>query len=262
MSFEARFGAGSTFSGILEVLKAHISEGTFVCTEEGMSLASMDSSHISLVKLHIPASDFVSYVCKKPICFGVSLVFMAKIIKFISSKTHEIMMTMQQEGADELHIRSVDKETDQEAQHYQLKLMDIINSEFSIPPRGVSLNVRIPSNDLKKILSNLEMIGDVVHIYIDETRVTFSSKGSEANGEETLRGGSEQCVIKTQAGEKFSERYAGMQLRNFSKAAAFSDFVIIKASSENPLILTFRIFDHGRLQFYLAPLMDEKEETQ
>lgn len=257
MSFVAKFVSGNTFSSILEVLRGHIGEGNFLCTPDGMSFSSMDATHISLVKMSIPSGDFVKYECAKSITFGVSLVSLSKIVKAISSTGVEITMTMQ-EGEDNVTIIATAEGTEREITRYAVNLMAIANEEYTIPPRGTMLSAMLLSSDLKTILSNLEAIGDTVTIHLNEAGVKLSSVGSLGRGEHNLYADNGGCKMSVGKGEEFKDRYSAFQLRNFSKAAAFSSHVIMKVSSENPLILTFKIFVNGRLQFYLAPLLEEQ----
>lgn len=259
MSFIARFAQGNTFSSIIDVLKGHISEGNFVCTTDGMSFSSMDATHISLVKMNIPSTDFVRYECKQDIHFGVSLVNLAKLVKSASSAGVEITLKMNM-GDDAITVISCLEGTDQEITRYCLNLMDIANEEYNIPPRGSMLSAMMLSSDLKSILNNLETIGDTVSIRLNEFGVQLSSSGELGKGEHNLYVANGGCKMKVESGAQFIDRYSACQLRNFSKAAAFSSHVIIKVSPESPLILTFKIFENGRLQFYLAPLLEEQTQ--
>lgn len=71
--FEARLVQGSILKKVLEALKDLITEACWDVSSSGISLQSMDSSHVSLVQLTLRHDGFDSYRCDRNLAMGVNL---------------------------------------------------------------------------------------------------------------------------------------------------------------------------------------------
>lgn len=59
--FEAKLADGSLLKKILEAIKDLVNEATWECSDAGVSLQAMDSSHVSLVSLLLRCDAFETY---------------------------------------------------------------------------------------------------------------------------------------------------------------------------------------------------------
>lgn len=64
---------GSILKKLLEALKDLITEACWDVSSTGISLQSMDSSHVSLVQLTLRHDGFDSYRCDRNLAMGVNL---------------------------------------------------------------------------------------------------------------------------------------------------------------------------------------------
>ena len=71
--FEARLVQGSLLKKVLEALKDLIETASWDCSSTGMSLQSMDSSHVSLVQLEMRKDGFDTYRCDRNMAMGVTI---------------------------------------------------------------------------------------------------------------------------------------------------------------------------------------------
>ena len=71
--FEARLTQGTLLKKVLEAVKDLLTEATWDCNENGMSLQAMDSSHVSLVSLTLNADGFEPYRCDRNCSLGINL---------------------------------------------------------------------------------------------------------------------------------------------------------------------------------------------
>lgn len=71
--FEARLVQGSILKKVLEALKDLITEACWDVSSSGISLQSMDSSHVSLVQLTLRADGFEKFRCDRNLAMGVNL---------------------------------------------------------------------------------------------------------------------------------------------------------------------------------------------
>ncbi len=66
---------------LLDAVKDLVNDVNFDCTESGISMQAMDSSHVSLIALLLRASGFEHYRCDRAINLGLSITNLSKIIK-------------------------------------------------------------------------------------------------------------------------------------------------------------------------------------
>lgn len=71
--FEARLIQGSILKKVLDALKDLITEASWDVSSHGISLQSMDSSHVSLVQLTLRKDGFEEYRCDRNLAMGVNL---------------------------------------------------------------------------------------------------------------------------------------------------------------------------------------------
>jgi len=65
--FEAKLTQGSTLKKMLDAIKDLVNEASWDCSQEGMSLQAMDTSHVSLVAVLLKAQGFEKYRCDRSV---------------------------------------------------------------------------------------------------------------------------------------------------------------------------------------------------
>jgi hypothetical protein len=84
--FEAVLTEGKTFKHIIEAIKDLVGDCNLDCSEEDISIQSMDSAHVSLVAVRLGSEAFSSYRCDRPNSLGISTNSMDKILKMLGDK--------------------------------------------------------------------------------------------------------------------------------------------------------------------------------
>merc|ERR1712136_691069 len=74
--FEAKIAQASLLKKVLDSVNSLIEEGTWDCSESGMSLQAMDSSHVSLCSLMLKTDSFEEFRCDRNISMGLNMVTM------------------------------------------------------------------------------------------------------------------------------------------------------------------------------------------
>lgn len=70
--FEARLVSSVTLKKVLEAIKDLLTEASFDCSDEGIQLQAMDSSHVSLVSLMLKSDGFDKYRCDRNLTMGMN----------------------------------------------------------------------------------------------------------------------------------------------------------------------------------------------
>ena len=124
--FEARLTEGKTMKQVIDAIKDLIADCNLDCSEEEISIQSMDSAHVSLVSVRLGAQAFDHYRCDRPNSLGINTANMAKIFKML---TNDDMVTFKAEDdADALTMLFEGGKTDTIADFGKLMLL----SEVSI----------------------------------------------------------------------------------------------------------------------------------
>lgn len=78
---EAQLATAALFKKIVDSIKDVVPEINFDCSDSGISVQAMDSSHVALTALKIPVSGFGHYRCDRSHNFGVSLTSLSKLLR-------------------------------------------------------------------------------------------------------------------------------------------------------------------------------------
>lgn len=72
--FEAKLDKGVVLKKILDAVKDLVTEASWECTTNGMSLQAMDTSHVSLVTVNLQSEAFKKFRCDRNVVLGMNLV--------------------------------------------------------------------------------------------------------------------------------------------------------------------------------------------
>jgi proliferating cell nuclear antigen len=100
--FEAQLNDGKILKQIIEAIKDLVTDCNLDCSDEEMTIQSMDSAHVSLVAVRLASGAFEHYRCDRPNTLGINTSSMSKIFKMLNN---DGMVTLKAEdNADTLSI--------------------------------------------------------------------------------------------------------------------------------------------------------------
>ncbi|NXL65086.1 PCNA protein, partial [Chordeiles acutipennis] len=249
--FEARLVQGSVLKRVLEALKDLITEACWDLGSGGISLQSMDSSHVSLVQLTLRSEGFDTYRCDRNIAMGQGKKTAKCKFGMITSPKHLV----------NLCFISLDQE---KVSDYEMKLMDLDVEQLGIPEQEYSCVVKMPSAEFARICRDLSHIGDAVVISCAKDGVKFSANGELGNGNiklsQTSNVDKEEEAVTIEMNEPVQLTFALRYLNFFTKATPLSPTVTLSMSADVPLVVEYKIADMGHLKYYLAPKIEDQQE--
>jgi len=261
--FEARLLEGANLKRMMEAIKDLVTEANFDCTSAGISLQAMDSNHVSLVALFLKAEGFEHYRADRNISLGINLASMSKILKCSGS---DDIITLKAEDSGDSVTFMFESPKQTRISHFSLKLMDIDSEHLGIPSTEYKCVVKMPSAEFQRIVREITIIGDTVKIGVNKDGVRFSVSGDLGTGSIVCKQNQasdeeeeESVTIKLE--EEVSLTFALRYLNFFAKATPLSKTVSLKMSPDVPLVVEYEMEDQGHIRFYLAPKIDEEEET-
>ncbi|NWI99549.1 PCNA protein, partial [Crypturellus undulatus] len=248
--FEARLVQGSVLKRVLEALKDLITEACWDLGSGGISLQSMDSSHVSLVQLTLRSEGFDTYRCDRNIAMGCA-------------GNEDIITLRAEDNADTLAL-VFEAPNQEKVSDYEMKLMDLDVEQLGIPEQEYSCVVKMPSAEFARICRDLSHIGDAVVISCAKDGVKFSANGELGNGNiklsQTSNVDKEEEAVTIEMNEPVQLTFALRYLNFFTKATPLSPTVTLSMSADVPLVVEYKIADMGHLKYYLAPKIEDQQE--
>merc|ERR1719436_1287106 len=231
----------------------------FDCSEKGLQVQSMDSSHVALVSLLLRESAFSEFKCDRPTSLGMNVDSLGKILKMCGQS--DSLKIRHQNEADMVSFQ-LDGGDDDRISDFELKLMQIESEHMEIPEQQYKVVARMPSSELQKICRDLKEFGETMQVKATKEGITFSVQGDLGVGNVMLKPREsekpEDKVILT-VHENVTATFALRYLVNFAKAAPLCGQVEIGLGPDAPLLVKYDVErpENGHLQFYLAPKIDE-----
>lgn len=254
--FEAHLSKAVIFRKVIESMLNLVQEVNILADSKGISIDAMDSSHVSLVFLHLNEGGFESFRCDKSFNLGINLGDLSKILKM--SGAEDSITLKASEELSYLTILLENKEQSREVE-FQLNLLNIETDSLSVPETNYGCVIDMSSLELQRIFKDLGSVSEVVNIDVKSNYATFLFTGKSGNGKIKLgsnEAGEQSLYIKCE--EEYNGSYGIQYLNNFLKASSLSNRVQVNLSKDYPLLIEFDIENMGSLKFYLAPKMDDE----
>ena len=257
MSFSLKLENSRILKGIVETLASIIDETEFKVTPKEFTISAMDPSRICLLKLSIKKDDFDEYDCSQDSKVGLNLDDLDKILKRSTSndaveisfneKEQKIKIKMQREGASRTRT-------------FSLALLDIDIEEI---PMDNLLKIEYPSkwvmepDFLVEAIKDAEIYSEILNINANEGKgLIFSSSGQIGEMEYDLN---EEDLIESDLQGSSSGAYSLTFLKAILKIASITEKLEIALKTDHPLKMNFDLLEGGKLNYFLAPRVEEEE---
>jgi len=212
-----------------------------VFDEDGVSISSMDSSHVSLIAVKFASEYFQEYTIKATTAIGIKVSNLVKVLKCIEGEN--ILFEC---SDDEFFVMSSNDK-------YALKTIDLDSEEMDIPDLEVDVEITADSSVLQKYIKNIASFGDVIEFKTVDNELTMRTSGDIGTAEMRV----DQPIKIT---GKLSASFASRYLVTFTRAANISKKTIVKISNEYPIIFEYEFANNSFIKFYLAPKITDEDE--
>jgi proliferating cell nuclear antigen len=253
--FVARTQSPIEWKTVTAAIQTLVEEATFDISADGITFRAMDPSHVALVDLFWPSSDFQKFTVEKSDRFTVRMEDFSKLIKRADGKD---AIEISRQGADSLSV----KLSNGYKREFELHLIESSQSNTPLPKLNFESEFVTTEPAFDRILNDISAISNHIQIETMKDRVLFSGKGDtgkasvELTTAEGAKNGLESLTIQKESRATYSIEY----LMKITKAAgATSDSILFKYSSKMPLRMEFKLGENskGQIHFYLAPRVQE-----
>jgi len=212
-----------------------------VFDDDGISISSMDSSHVCLVSVKFDKSYFEEYTVGSTTVVGVKVSNLARVLKCLEG-------SMLFECSDDELMIMTDKDK------YNLKTIDVDSEDMNIPDLDIEVEITADSAVLQKYIKNIASFGDTVKFMTVGDEVVMRASGDIGTVELRV---DQPVTIRGQLSASFASRY----LVTFLKAANISKKIRVNLHSELPVMFEYEFFEGSYIRFFLAPkITDEDDE--
>jgi len=259
MAFEAHLQQAVLLKKVVDAMKDLCKDINFDCSEKGLQVQSMDSSHVALVSLLLRESAFSDFKCERPTSLGMNVDSLAKILKMCGP--NDSLKLQWRAGADIVSFQCESGDDDRIAD-FDLKLMQIESEHMEIPEQHYKVSARLPSAEFQKICRDLKEFGETMQVKASKEGITFSVHGDVGSGNVMLKpreADKAEDKVSLTVHEPVTATFALRYLVNFAKAAPLCGSVELGLGPDAPLLVKYELekSENGHMQFYLAPKIDE-----
>jgi len=259
MVLEAHLQQAMLLKKVVDAMKELCKDVNFDCSEKGLQVQSMDSSHVALVSLLLRESAFTDFKCDRDTSLGMNVESLAKIFK-MCGPTDSLKLRWQND-ADTVNFQCESGQDDRIAD-FELKLMQIESERMEIPEQQYKVVAKMPSAEFLKICRDLKEFGETMQVQASKEGIRFSVQGDVGTGNVMMKPRESEkpedrvsLVVHEAVTATFALRY----LVTFAKAAPLCASVELGLGPDSPLSVKYELdtTDNGYMQFYLAPKIDE-----
>merc|ERR1719494_1774634 len=211
--FEARLIQGNLLKKVMESLKDLLTEATWDCTDGGIQLQAMDTSHVSLVSVDLKADGFDKYRCDRNLSMG----------KILRCAGNDDIITVKAEDQGDTVTFMFESPKQDKVADYEMKLMNLDQEHLGIPETDYATVIKMPSAEFQRVVRDLSQFGDSVNICCTKDGVKFSASGDIGTGNIKLAQSAnvdkeeEAVIIEMQ--EPVTLTFACKYLNMFTKAS-------------------------------------------
>mmetsp|Transcript_42093 Transcript_42093/g.91732 ORF Transcript_42093/g.91732 Transcript_42093/m.91732 type:complete len:260 (-) Transcript_42093:124-903(-) len=259
MVLEAQLKQAVLLKKVVDAMKDLCKDVNFDCSEKGLQVQSMDSSHVALVSLLLRESAFAEFKCDRPTSLGMNVDSLGKIFKMCGP--NDSLKLRWQNDADTLNFQCESGDEDRIAD-FDLKLMQIESEHMEIPEQHYKVIAKLPSTEFQKICRDLKEFGETMQVHASKEGIRFTVQGDVGSGNVMLKpreADKPEDKVSLTVHEPVTATFALRYLVNFAKAAPLCSVVELGLGVDAPLLVKYNLEvpDNGYMQFYLAPKIDE-----
>jgi len=256
---EIRTVQSKAFKTLIELLKEILPECNLEINSNGIKILATDPSKTMLVHLKLDKGNFDYFMCNQKKVLGVDMTKFQKLIRTMSDNDNLTLYYEESESDEEklgIQISNGDKN---KVANYKLKLIEIDDHKFNIPPAEFDSIITMPSDEFQKTCRDLAVLSKLVEIKNIGKQLIFQCEGDFADGQIVL-GEMGNCLtfLKNSNTTDLVQGYYDLKsLCLFTKCTNVSPNIELYMKNDFPLILQYQIGSLGSLKLGVAPKIVE-----
>lgn len=270
---------------LMEVMSQVVDDVNIEFSEDGATMCTLDTAHVSLVYAEIMRAGLEVYECVRPVTLGISTSSLAKALKG-TNVGDQLLLVYDDDSPDRLLV-CVENAKRKACHEFCMFLRDIDTERMQVPTINYPLCVRLSPTEFSKMIKDASGFGQEVTIKYDSGAdfVRLDTQGDagvmtakifrqtdEEECEEPPRKKARTDVKDTQVskkdvkdtgtgfdtdGQNVCEAFSLSYLMSFTKAANLTQQVLLYLAPSLPIQLLFSLENIISLRTFIAPKVDD-----
>ena len=236
-----------TFKELIVALSKILDEAKLSLTRTGLRIVGMDPAKVAYIEVHMPREAFLEYEIEEDrevVEAGFNLGVLEDILE--GRKGNPVEMVIAQDKV----LVSVEGAV---IRRFLLPNLEVAVEELGEVELEHDVEAVVISDVLKKAISDIKAVSDMVEIEADENQIVLRSTG-EAGPKVTLRLTRESsALIDLEARNPSRAKYDVSYLENTLDLCKVAESVELMFSTDKPLELNFKSPDGSTVRYILAP---------
>jgi proliferating cell nuclear antigen len=236
-----------TFKDLIVALSKILDEAKLSLTRTGLRIVGMDPAKVAYIEVHMPREAFLEYEIEEDrevVEAGFNLGVLEDILE--GRKGNPVEMVIAQDKV----LVSVEGAV---IRRFLLPNLEVAVEELGEVELEHDVKAVVISDVLKKAISDIKAVSDIVEIEADENQIVLRSTG-EAGPKVTLRLTRESsALINLEARNPSRAKYDVSYLENTLDLCKVAESVELMFSTDKPLELNFKSPDGSTVRYILAP---------
>jgi len=250
--FRMKMTDARQWKNLITAVSTLIDEASFNFDENGMKLRAMDPSHVAMVDLEWPKVVFQEYVCDGPTKLCVNIGEMLKLLRRVGGD-ESVELSIDPKGA-RLNMILKSRYT----RTFGMATLEPSTEEVPTPKIAFKASARLTTELLKNALDDAQAVSDHIVFDISPEKLLIRAAGDMGNVVIDVEKGTEE-LLNLEAKESSRATFSLSYLLEMVKASAnLSDILSLELSTDMPIRLNFELSQSGRLQYYLAPRIENQ----
>ena len=247
-----------TFAAIFQNMKLFADNINLVFADDKMFVQAIDSGHVSILELNIPAAWFDSYE-QTNVTIGVNSVIFFKILS-TRDKCQSIEIQCDGDG-DKLLIKFVSDNKTVFDKTFEMPLIDLDAEMMSVPDMEYQAEFSLPSTNFYNLVNQLKMFGESMDIECSEDKIILFSNSQDCGKMSAEISIDDLTSFAIEEGEQIKMSFSLMHLYYIAQVHKLAKEVEMSFKRGYPVQIVYNLGDSDTtLRFYLAPKISEDEE--
>lgn len=247
--FHIQWNNKREFEQVLKSVGTLVDEAHFEVNGNGLTVRTMDSSHVGLIDVLLPKDNFVSFSCDDWRKFAINVQEALKVLTQIESNEELMIKENPLNNTLELH--------NNEGFSYELKLLEPFGGNTPVPKLTFNSEFIINEKIIKTLVKRSQ-IAEYFTITTTDNSLVFSNKddlGEFKQAYDYTSEGLEELKVKDDSLAAYSTEYLIKLFKSFTSLKL--NKVKFEYSTKMPLKLSVDVGFGGYINFYLAPRIQD-----
>ena len=255
------------FATMFQHMKVFSDHINIMFEESRLYVQCMDSAHVSIVELVLPAEWFDTYeqTHDQNVVIGLSSAMLYKILNS-RDKSQQMAIVLDSPTADLvcIHFTQINKNADLNPKHefdkrFELPLMTIDSELMNIPDMECQAELTLRSSHLASIVSQLRMFADTMSIECSEDKIVMASRSNDQGKMFVEINIDDVSGFAIDEGCELNLSFALTYLHNMCLYNKLSEEIELRFSANYPMKVVYHLGTGASMSFFLAPKIDDDE---